>query len=605
MELKGNWRAGAEAPRAGLRLAVLPGIVLLFGLAATALATHLVKENVRVKNRQHFQEQIYQVERTIAARMEAYVGLLRAGAGLFAAQPHLSLKQFRDFHQRLKIDKNYTGIQGYGFSKRFGPEGLADVVARQRAEGMTNFTVWPERPRAEYHSILYLEPLEVRNRRALGYDMATEDIRRAAMDAARDRGDAALTGKVRLVQEGTDADQPGFLIYVPVYEGGDVPAALEDRRRKLLGYVYAPFRAGDLFDAMLAGQFQRALRFSIWDGSNPAPEHLLYQTPGYEPSAGTELRAVQAAGAERRSWTIGYQPVQPLDEGSGHLLIVPVLGAMASLLLSYLTWTEGQGREKLRVLNQELEGRVRARTAALLESKDQMEAFTYTMAHDLRAPLRAMQGFSQALRDDYQAVLDETARDYLTRVMSSAQKMDSLIQDLLAYSQLSRSDLSFSTVPLQDVVERVLATQDEAVRKTGAEVEKAVPPLAVRAHGATLEHAISNLVGNALKFVRPGDRPRLRIAVAERDQFVRLTVADNGIGVAPEHQDRIFRVFERLHSEREYSGTGIGLAIVKKGIERMGGRVGVESAPGRGSSFWIELPAASARPLGRDDFSAN
>jgi signal transduction histidine kinase len=245
--------------------------------------------------------------------------------------------------------------------------------------------------------------------------------------------------------------------------------------------------------------------------------------------------------------------------------------------------------EQIHQLNQELEERVRRRTQALEESNQHLEAFTYTVAHDLRAPLRAMQGFSQALLEDYAGRLDATGRDYVVRVTNAAQRMDGLIQDLLAYSRLSRTQLQTETVDLESVVDRVLLTFTPEIRAKHAVVEVGRPLPPVCAHPSTLEQVLANLVSNALKFVNPGTTPRIRISAEERDGRVCTSVIDQGIGVDPQYHERIFGVFERLHGPETFPGTGIGLAIVRKGVERMGGRVGLESQPGKGSRFWFIL----------------
>jgi signal transduction histidine kinase len=238
----------------------------------------------------------------------------------------------------------------------------------------------------------------------------------------------------------------------------------------------------------------------------------------------------------------------------------------------------------------ELERRVEERTAQLRETNAALEAFSYTISHDLRAPLRAMQGIAQALLEDYGDRLDATGLDYARRVVASAQQMDTLIQDLLAYSRLGRADLPSQPVNLQGVVAEALGRLSGEVRQRDAEVSAEGPFPPVLAHEPTLVQVVTNLLANALKFVPPGVRPRVRVWAEERHGAVRLWAEDNGIGIAPAHQGRIFDVFERLHGDETYPGTGIGLAIVRKGVERMGGRAGVESAEGQGSRFWVELP---------------
>lgn len=246
--------------------------------------------------------------------------------------------------------------------------------------------------------------------------------------------------------------------------------------------------------------------------------------------------------------------------------------------------------EQVRTQASELESRVAERTAELEEANAELESFGYSVAHDLRAPLRAMQGFGQALREDYAGRLDDEGQDYLRRIEASAEELDRLIRDLLDYSRLGRLEMRLLPVNLGEVVGEALDVLEEEIREREAvvRVENSLP--VVTGHRVVLMQAVGNLISNALKFVPAGTPPLVRVAAEPRDGWVRLWVEDNGIGIAPEHQERIFQVFERLHGPESYPGTGIGLAIVRRGVKRMGGRVGVESARGQGSRFWIELP---------------
>ncbi len=240
-----------------------------------------------------------------------------------------------------------------------------------------------------------------------------------------------------------------------------------------------------------------------------------------------------------------------------------------------------------------LERRVEERTARLRELNDELNAFAYSIFHDLRAPLRAMEGYAEALQEDFGDHLGGDAQTYTERIFAAAKRMNGLIDDLLAYSRLNQGEIRLQTTEVSELVEAVLDELRPHLLEKDARVDVAETLPIVQCNPTMLRQAITNLVANAVKFVAPGREPHIRIHAEERDgRSIRLWVEDNGIGVAAEHRDRIFRVFERLHGRETYPGSGIGLAIVRKSLERMGGSVGVESELGRGSRFWIELPRA-------------
>lgn len=270
--------------------------------------------------------------------------------------------------------------------------------------------------------------------------------------------------------------------------------------------------------------------------------------------------------------------------------LLEVVGAIGRQLGQFLR--RKRHEQALAELNRELERRVDERTARIQEVLQELDAFAYSVAHDLRAPLRAMSGFSQALLEDYAQVLDPRGQEFARRVADGAERMNRLIEDLLSYSRLAREDLHPHRIACEQAVDEVLRAMADEIREKNAEVRVERPMPAVLAHGRTLVQALTNLVGNALKFVTPGETPKLRIRAEAAGPVARLWVEDQGIGIPADQLDRIFRVFERGHPQDKYPGTGVGLAIVRRGIERLGGRVGVESEPGRGSRFWVELPIA-------------
>jgi signal transduction histidine kinase len=236
----------------------------------------------------------------------------------------------------------------------------------------------------------------------------------------------------------------------------------------------------------------------------------------------------------------------------------------------------------------QLEHAVAERTAELTAINKQLDAFVYTVAHDLRAPLRSMQGFSSLLVEDAGTSLSETGRDYATRIIVSAQFMDSLLLDLIAFSRIAKEKIPLEPIDLQTIARLVVGRMDYLIHQAHAIVEISGPSYTVMAHGPTLGQVFTNLIANALKFSRPGVPPALQVRFEEKSRCIRVWIEDNGLGIPKEQCAKIFQLFTRLNAGN-ISGTGIGLAIVEKGVERMEGFLGVESVVGEGSRFWFEL----------------
>ncbi|HET7226075.1 MAG TPA: PAS domain S-box protein [Candidatus Eisenbacteria bacterium] len=252
-----------------------------------------------------------------------------------------------------------------------------------------------------------------------------------------------------------------------------------------------------------------------------------------------------------------------------------------------------RAQEQLRSMAESLERRVAERTADLIARTNQLAAFSYSASHDLRAPLRAVRGYLDTLLDELGPGSNPRIDDYATRISDAIDRMDRLVRELLDFGRVNAVELRAEPASVQDAVASALSQLEGEIAARDARVTVQVtglPP--VTAQPAVLAQVIVNLVSNAIKFVAEGVAPEVTIGAARHGNCVRLWVDDNGIGIAPEHQERIFGIFEQLHGHSRYPGTGVGLALVKSAIDRMQGVLGVESKVGQGSRFWFELPVA-------------
>lgn len=482
--------------------------------------------------------------------------------------------------------------------------------------------VWPLRQLLEQHQPIHVRDID---RKLAGplprgrWDRSPRDVKLVPLVV---RGNAQPAGVLIAAlnpYRPVDEEYRGFIRLL----GGQISAALSNARAYAAERELARFRLDAaervrLSEERLRGTMEAA-RLGTWDfdcrSGKLALDARSKQLGGLPPDTAEDLAlALQAvhpgdrermrrqvrealqAGAQPSSFDIEFRTLGVSDGGVERWLRMSgratfERGEPVRIMGTLLDISEiVKARETLAERRIELERQVAERTAKLQETIAELEGFSYSISHDLRAPLRAMQSFAQLLSDECAAQLNDEGRDYVRRIIAGSGRMDRLIHDVLVYSRVAQTELPLGPVDLQALLDGIVESYPQ-FQPAVADVRVARGLPKVRGNEAALTQCLSNLVGNAVKFVRPGQRPQVEITAQRENGWVKLFIQDNGIGIAPEMHGRIFGIFERL--SRSYEGTGIGLAVVRKAAERMGGRVTLKSELGRGSTFCLELPEAT------------
>jgi len=562
--------------------ALIAWLVVVTFLVVTALAGTYVWRMSRLADRARFQNAVQGTRAAVEHRLDAYINLLRASGGLFSLDRDPSSDELRQFIQHIDVQRRYPGIQGVGFSRRMTPAELPAVTAEIRKQHFADFRVWPDLPRGEYHSIVVIEPLDRRNRAAIGYDMFTEPTRRVAMERARDSGEAAASGPVVLVQEIDAQKQLGFLIFVPIYSGGDVPSTLEERRQRLTGFIFAPFRAEDLLGTLLT-QRQPEVDFEVYDG-----RRLLFVSGQHvEGPSFTSERRIDVGG---RVWTIRYYFRRSTGGAPVLLTLWTVLGGLViTALLFALVRVQVRARGQAESIAEQL----RESESELQKASRAKDDFLATLSHELRTPMTAIIGWSKLMAS---SDLDrETLSVAVEAIQQSSRTQGQLIDDLLDVSRITAGKMRIEKRPLD--LRPLVRLAVEAVspvasaKKVAIESRFAEESVHVSGDPQRLQQIVLNLMTNAVKFTPRGGRVAVDVRI-ESDRAV-FEVTDTGYGIEAEFLPHVFERFRQADSSttRSHTGLGLGLAIVSHLVELHGGEVAAHSAGrGKGARFSVTLP---------------
>lgn len=559
-------------------------IILVFSLLITFISVYASISYFEKLGNERISARANEILLGIENRMISYETVLRGGVGLFNSTT-VDRKVFANYVASLNIEEKLPGIQGIGYSIPVKSMDLEQHVASIRAEGFPEYEIRPTSEREDYSAIIYLEPFDWRNKRAFGYDMWSNEMRRKAMTRAQDKGVAANSGIITLVQE-TDTDvQKGFLMYLPVYEGGVTPATLEERRNKFKGWVYSPFRAENLIKGIIESQ-NSDFGFELYDGSEVTESALLFDSNTLKELSDKAItpsfHRFESLSSQGREWTL-YVHSTPKMFGNERTivpLLVGILGTILSLLLFWVVYTLKNAQTRTRKLVTQLDIQNKH-----IENKNKdLSQFAYISSHDLQEPLRTVANCADALKQDYEDKIDDEGKFLLNTMLNSTARMSSLIHAILEYSLLGKQASTDEIVDCQKVMQAVKQDLSMLIEENNATLTWTDLPI-ILGNQSMITQLFTNLITNAIKYTQPGKSPIISISAVSKETHYEFHVQDNGIGIESKYKDRIFQIFKRLHHSSDYTGTGIGLASCKKIVEIHHGEIWVESEVGEGSTF--------------------
>ncbi len=580
-----------------LALAVLAALLALTAVAALSTDRQIDRRTDQLAG-QEAARASDRVDRRIDAYVEKLVGLQAYAA---ARDGRVTPTALRRYITPQRVRERYPGIAAFGIARTTDAAGrdalIAEANAAARRSGLPYPRFVPRSPGDRPESVLItaIEPIEG-NEAAIGVDFLANAQRREAVVRARDTARPAATAPIRLVQDA--AGRPAFLILMPIYAGPDQQPAAGRRVERFSGMAYAAFRVDDLLAGVLGPRPQIDLEvYDLGVADRPAPPltpaRATYDLTGGLAAVGDRpddgrVMPLRVAG---RRWALYVAPTAPLVGGLERAapLIIAGFGLVVSLLAAGVVLATATARTRAVTLAERMTHDLRASRNELAQRNEELEQFAFLASHDLQQPLRTVSGFLQLLERRHGAVLDEGAREYVHRSLQGTRDMARLIDDLLAYSRAGRDGTPLVPVALDGAWDAAVAQLGAAIAETGATVTRADLPV-VAGDPGHLAQVFANLIGNALKY-RSADAPVVHGDAVRRDGVWEISVADNGLGIDAADHQRIFGMFRRLPRTAAIEGSGVGLAIVKKLVERGGGSVRVESAAGAGARFVGALPA--------------
>ncbi len=591
-----------------------PFLVLAVSIFLTLGITYNFYKSSLSKDTARFNNEVNRVQSAIENKIYLYIALLKGGRGFVESAAELNRESFAAYIQSLDLERNYKSVQAIGYSQIVLPQDREALTKKMQAEGIEDFNIFPDGERDSYQSVIYIEPYNEQNRKLIGFDMSTETNRREALVRAGDSGTSAASAKVNLLQSGDAISQSGFLICLPIYKKGKIPATVEERRKNLIGYIYSPFRSADFLDEIQKGTDTADIAVQIYDGE-PTAETLLSQTSFENISkSANQIEKDQSTELTKeivdRKWTIKYVSLPAFSEQSsiGWTPLIFLSGIVGSFLLFGMTYWETAARLKLETVAARLT-ESEAQKQKLFENEQQArllaeqanstkDEFIAVVSHELRTPLNAIAGWTKILRTENLSA--NTKNLALEKINKNLRSQTKLVEELLEYSQILSGTINVEEKQLNfsDLFEDISQKIEFTAREKSIEFLKdnRLNGHLILGDEAKIKIVIYNLLSNAVKFTDSGGR--VETEVFADDGIVQMNVRDNGKGISSEFLPQIFDRFSQADtsSTRNYGGLGLGLTISKHIVKVHNGTIEAKSEGiGAGSVFTLKFPQHQKR----------
>lgn len=563
-----------------------PIIVLIAFLSITVWTWLDATQTVEQTRRQNLSAHMEETETNIQDRINSYEDILRSGSGLFKNSSNVSRTDWKNFIETFDINTRYPGLQGIGYAEIIQPNQLPSHEAKYRDKAFSNYNVYPTDERSPAVSVVYLEPQSPENNKAIGYNMYSDQARRNAINQAQTTGEPTISEVVTLVQDKDDRQQPGFLMFVPVYRLGTELKTEQDRQKNSIGFIFAAFRSNDLLAALTRDDPAAGYAFQIYAKSSDS-DSLLYQTPNFSAieSGKTTTFAEETITLNNQEWIVKGTVDDAVISGNeaSRPTTILVLGVIFSVLLSFLIYILIIDRTRA-LANKE--------TLEIQNAKDELLALA---SHQLRTPATGVKQYLGLLREGYAGPLNKDQRLYIKKAYESNERQLNTINQMLfvARSDAGKIKLTIRHLDIGALLRDILEEQRSSLKEKRHKLKTDIPDHPVDLYGDEqyLRMAFENIIGNAIKYTEEGGKISVSVAPAGKD--VKITVEDNGVGVNQEDLPLLFRKFSRIPNEltSKVAGSGIGLYLTKSIIKAHNGRISFESVVNIGSSVTIILPS--------------